>query len=334
MLAPSENGYRIGVIDPLTLVGREVRSLLRERGVPFSHLALLDSTDKDSVTLTADDEEAAVVTPLTVEALSDLDIVFFCGQPESTMIWSEIENNTLLSIDLTQPSSISSDGALIVAGVNHEEINDSTSLVISPHPAAIPIILILDALRRGHEITLAIGTIIQPASELGQEGVDELLEQTINVLNVMSVPRKIFPQQLAFNLFPSVEADRLEAYLAAQARAVIDRDLQVSLSLTQGTVFHSHTFALYVRLDGEPFEDEIAEILGKSEAIEVADVDAHLSTIDAGGRDEVLVSRISRDESTGGFWIWAVADNLRRSSSLNAVLILEYVIARFGQPVN
>jgi hypothetical protein len=36
----------------------------------------------------------------------------------------------------------------------------------------------------------------------------------------------------------------------------------------------------------------------------------------------------------GGSWIWAVVDNLRRSAALNAVLIAESIIERFGAPAN
>ena len=62
-------------------------------------------------------------------------------------------------------------------------------------------------------------------------------------------------------------------------------------------------------------------------AIALPQEDESFGTIDAAGKDEVLVAEVRRDPSiTGGFWVWAVCDNLRRSSALNAVLVAEKVL--------
>jgi aspartate-semialdehyde dehydrogenase len=55
--------------------------------------------------------------------------------------------------------------------------------------------------------------------------------------------------------------------------------------------------------------------------------DQQFGTIDAAGKDEVLIAEVRPDPSIrGGFWVWAVCDNLRRSSALNAVLVAEKVL--------
>jgi aspartate-semialdehyde dehydrogenase len=64
----------------------------------------------------------------------------------------------------------------------------------------------------------------------------------------------------------------------------------------------------------------------------MAEGDQQFGTIDAAGRDEVLVAEVRGDPSIrGGFWVWAVCDNLRRSSALNAVLIAEKVLFGSGK---
>lgn len=46
----------------------------------------------------------------------------------------------------------------------------------------------------------------------------------------------------------------------------------------------------------------------------------------------MLIAEVRPDASIrGGFWVWAVCDNLRRSSALNAVLVAEKVL--FGSGV-
>ena len=47
----------------------------------------------------------------------------------------------------------------------------------------------------------------------------------------------------------------------------------------------------------------------------------------------MLIAEVRPDPTIrGGFWVWAVCDNLRRSSALNAVLVAEKVL--FGTGVN
>ena len=51
------------------------------------------------------------------------------------------------------------------------------------------------------------------------------------------------------------------------------------------------------------------------------------------GKDEVLIAEVRPDPTIrGGFWVWAVCDNLRRSSALNAILLAEKVM--FGGAAN
>jgi aspartate-semialdehyde dehydrogenase len=171
-------------------------------------------------------------------------------------------------------------------------------------------------------VELCTATVVQPASEFDQRGVEELAQQTITVLNVHSVPTEVFDRQLAFNLYPARE--HREAFVVSQVRAVTDVRAQVALSITQGTIFHGHTFSLFVKVDGNVDQAAIEGALKQNPAIAFPEGDQEFGTIDAAGKDEVLVAEVRADAAVpGGFWIWAVCDNLRRSSALNAVLVAE-----------
>src|SRR5262249_40040424 len=130
----SKGGYRIGIVNPLTLVGNEIKTILRERSYPFAKVALLDSTGKAAGALTEVDDEPAVVAAVTDDALEELDLVFFCGPPAGNREWIEHRRKDKFTvIDVSQPSTIDG-GKLAVAGVNLEEIGTSESVLISPHP--------------------------------------------------------------------------------------------------------------------------------------------------------------------------------------------------------
>ena len=319
------SGFRVGIVNPLTLVGNEVKSILRERSFPFSRVALLDSSGESVGALTEIGDEPAFVAPASSAELEDLDLVFFCGRPAGNREWIErAGEGRFIVVDLSQPTTIE-DGKLVIAGVNLGELSAGDNPIVSPHPIAIPIALVLHEIGSVSPIESCTATVVQPASEFEQAGVEELAAQTVSVLNVKAVPKKVFDRQVAFNLFPATE--RHEDFVVSQIRAVTDPRIQLALMVTQGTIFHSHTFSMFLRLADDVSVDSITEALKNNRAIAFAEGDQAFGTIDAAGRDEVLIADIHADGSVErGVWIWAVCDNLRRSSALNAVLIAEKML--------
>ena len=321
----SAAGYRLGIVNPLTLVGTEVTSILRQRAFPYDKLILLDATGSAAGALTDVGDEPAVVTAVSDDELEDLDLVFFCGPASTTAEWVERHaDDRFIAVDLSQPSH-AEDGRLAIAGINLESIDDTDELLISPHPVAIPLALILQQLNQVGDVALCTASVVQPASELEQVGIEELAKQTISVLNVQSVPKEVFDRQLAFNLYPALE--RREEHIVSQVRALTNPRTELALFITQGTIFHNHTFSLFVKLENDVAVDEVIAKLQENPAIAFPEGDQTFGTIDAAGRDEVLIAEVRPDPAIrGGFWVWAVCDNLRRSSALNAVLIAEKVL--------
>lgn len=327
----SAAGYRLGIVNPLTLVGAEIQSILRERAFPYAKIALLDATGLAAGALTEVDAEPAVVAPVAQEGLDDLDLVFFCGPAAPNQEWiARHREDRFIAVDVSQPTSVE-DGKLAVAGVNLEDVAGDDDVLISPHPVAIPIALILHQIGTASPIEICTATVIQPASELGQEGVEELAHQTISVLNVQSVTKTVFDRQLAFNLYPA--AEHHEELVVTQVRSLTDARAQLALLITQGTIFHGHTFSLFIKTREELDSARITDVLRANSALAFPEGDQQFGTVDAAGKDEVLIAEVRPDPNIrGGFWVWAVCDNLRRSSALNAVLVAEKVL--FGAGVH
>ncbi|HEX6159501.1 MAG TPA: hypothetical protein VF111_04995, partial [Thermoanaerobaculia bacterium] len=167
----SAAGYRLGIVNPLTLVGNEIKTILRERAFPFAKVALLDSTGEAAGALTDIGDEPTIVTPVTQAELEDLDLVFFCGPAEGNREWIEsADENGFIAVDLSQPTT-AEDAKLAIAGINLEELGASTT-VVSPHPVAIPIALILHEIESVAPIEICTATVVQPASEFEQAGVE------------------------------------------------------------------------------------------------------------------------------------------------------------------
>jgi aspartate-semialdehyde dehydrogenase len=318
----SQAGYRLGIINPTTLVGNEIKTILRERAFPFAKLALLDASGRAAGALSELADEPVIVAPVSQEGLDDLDLVFFCGPAETNREWiARHQEDDFIAIDLSQPTT-AEEGKLAIAGVNLEEVREGDDVLVSPHPVAIPLALILHQIATLSPVEMCAATVVQPASEFDQEGVEELAQQTISVLNIHSVPKNVFDRQLAFNLYPALEHN--EEFIVSQVRGITDPKTEVALLVTQGTIFHGHTFSLFIRTRETLDEARIREALAVNPALVFPEGDQQFGTIDAAGKDEVLIAEVRRDPTVpNGFWVWAVCDNLRRSSALNAVLLAE-----------
>lgn len=318
-------GFRLGIVNPLTLVGNEIRTIIRERAFPFAKIALLDSSGKDAGALTDVGDEPAVVASVAQEGLDDLDLVFFCGPAEANREWiARHGEDDFIAVDLSQPAT-AEDGKVVIAGINLDDVSEADDVIVSPHPVTIPIALILRQIATLSPIQSCTATVVQPASEFDQEGVEELAAQTVSVLSVKPVPKQVFDRQIAFNLYPAPVHH--EEFIVSQIKGITDPRVELAMHITQGTIFHSHTFALFIRTKEELRVEQIEDALRAQPAIAFAEGDQQFGTVDAAGKDEVLIADVRADSAIrGGFWVWAVCDNLRRGSALNAVLIAEKVL--------
>jgi aspartate-semialdehyde dehydrogenase len=181
---------------------------------------------------------------------------------------------------------------------------------------------LLQALR-GLSPEEAVATLIQPASMRDEAGLEELFEQTRQIVAMTGrTATPVFGAQLSFNLLPTpLPADPI----AAQLRAAIDGLPAVALQILQGGIFHSVSASLWVRCAGDPGVQAVRKALSGHPHLEVADKPRHLGPIDAAASDKILFGNVRRDEAGGGVWLWAVMDNLTRGGALNAIEIAEAV---------
>ncbi|MFL6232534.1 MAG: hypothetical protein ACJ76N_05315, partial [Thermoanaerobaculia bacterium] len=278
-------------------------------------IRLLSNRENEIGTLTEVGGAAAMVTRYEPEKLQGASAVFLCGTMEdSRLVLAELPSGVeavLLSLDAT-----AGDGRPVVAGVNDEAARGHRVL-LSPHPGVVLLAHLLHALQ-GLEVEEAVATLIQPASMRDDAGLEELFEQTRQIVAMTRrTPTPVFGAQLSFNLLPvPLPADPV----AAQLQAVLP-GMPLALQILQGGVFHSVSASLYVRCAGGPTLQAIRKALAGHPHLEAADRPKHLGPIDAAASDKVIYGNVRKDEAGGGFWLWAVMDNLTRGGALNAIEI-------------
>jgi len=287
---------------------------------------LLSGREDEVGSLSEVGDAAALVARLDPDALEGVDAAFFCGTAEdSRAALAALPPGTTAVVLATDATP--ADGKPVVAGVNDRAAERGRPL-LSPHPAVILLAHLLHPLR-GLGIEEAVATVVQPASMHGDSGIEELFEQTRQIVTMTPQrPSPIFGGQLAFNLLPlPAPADPLRA----QLREVLAGEPVVSLQVLQGGIFHSLAASLYVRCanrsEGRLDARAVRKALGQNPFVELAKRASRLGPVDAAASDKVLVGTVAEEEAApGGFWLWAAMDNLTRGGALNAVAVAESVL--------
>lgn len=315
---------RFAIVNPLTLVGKELRSILHERGALFSDIELIDTTGESEGTLTDVPEEATVIQPASAAAFAGADLVFFCGSGIDDDQWVEQLEEARV-IDLTGSLA---NGSPVVAGVNIDSTPES-GVISSPHPATVALALLLVAVRQIGTLESANATVLLSASLHEQKGIDELLGQTIATLNMKNQPREVFDRQLAFNLYPSPDASLLEARIARELSELLGTRPAMAISAIQATTFHGISMSVWLRFEEPADAAALRAALGRSAAIELREQDGGSSNLDSAGIDEILIGRVQEHaHDPHAVTLFISVDNLRRGSALNAVLIAEEITTR------
>jgi hypothetical protein len=126
--------FPVAIVEPTTLLGRDVRAALTERKFPASRIHLFHQTGGDTGLLTADDDEAAFVAPLTPDALDTIRIAFLCGTPGESERFLATRAGDALVIDL---SGVRNGSPLVVPAEDGDAGSlPKGSLFLTPNPVA------------------------------------------------------------------------------------------------------------------------------------------------------------------------------------------------------
>jgi len=314
----------VAIVGSTSLVGKELRQMLEERGWPAARIALLETEEYAGLLqeFAGDLQITQVISP---EALADVDIAFFTCSPE--IMQSYVASGAKfpdLTIDLTQTGQA---GILFLDGISSAGALRRKGYYVNPHPAAIVLGRVLSDLHNKFVVQSAAVTILQPASERGTSGVDELQEQTVNLLNFQQVENKVFGAQLAFNILPEPESSaqtesRITEQLGELLGATFPRPI---LTVIQAPVFHSYAFSIFVRLLRAPAVEEFAAHLSRNVRFSIDATNGGPSPVGVVGTETIRIGRVQCLPSGDACALWVVADNLRVSAS-NAIQIAEQIM--------
>ena len=139
----------VALVNPTTLLGKELRENLERRRDLWTDIRLLSGEEEEIGTLTEIGGAAAIVSRADLDDLAAARLVFFCGSRESSLpLLAELlaaATAIVLAADAT-----SEDGVPLVAGVNLDDGlvgAEPGRPLLSPHPGALMLVYLLHPLR-------------------------------------------------------------------------------------------------------------------------------------------------------------------------------------------
>ncbi len=330
--------FRVAIVGAATLKGRELKEVLSDRNFPSSDVRLLDD-DESLGQLQAVGEEPAFIQSVLPEHLENVDFTFFAADESFTRnTWKLASKAGSDIIDLSYALEAHPGALLRAPWVERElgatqKIDFSDAPVVVAHPAAVVLALLLLRAQKVGKIARAIVTVLEPASEHGRRGMDELHEQTVNLLSFQQLPKGVFDAQVAFNIVDRYGEKAAPALFTVEERiqrhfrSIVQGRLNVpSLMLLQAPIFHGHAFSLYIELDSAAQNEELIAAVSGEHVDVLQGAEESPSNVNAAGQEQIQVYVRQDAQNPNGFWLWAATDNLR-IAALSAVDCAESMIA-------
>jgi aspartate-semialdehyde dehydrogenase len=237
-------------------------------------------------------------------------------------------------VDLSGLSALDPDVPLLVAGLSRGI--HGAQRVAAPSALTVLVATVLRPLLAQTDATSIDVLALSPASALGRTGVEGLARETADLLNARPRGVGAFPQQIAFNLFPTgdrpggCEADDLQSACELQ-RALGDPAPAVTVTNVRVPVFFGIAAALRVATRAGGLDaDGARELLAVAPGIRLAgpDDDGGMASpvTHSAGSDDAFVGPVRDGGQNGILVLWAVADNIRHGAARNALGIIEMIV--------
>lgn len=321
-------------------VGIEMLRVLRQRNFPVGQLKVLARSERD---ITVDGQNYHV-EPISAQAFDGMHIALFAGtegeKGAAVTFAEEAVKRGCIVIDNGADFRMEKSVPLVVPEVNGKDVKmakKGRGIIANPNCSTIQMVVALQPIHKMSKIKRVIVSTYQAASGAGSKAVDELFNQTKDVLDGKPAKPDALAKRIAFNLFPHIGSFAENDFTTEEWKMIKethkimhDDKIKVSSTTVRVPVKIGHSESVYLETAKALDIKKVKAALSKAPGIIIVD-DLKTSTypmpIDSEGKDEVFVGRIRKDPfNPKGIWLWVVADNLRKGAASNAVQIAEELV--------
>jgi aspartate-semialdehyde dehydrogenase len=354
----SDRSLRIALVGAGTLLGKALSDELAVSAFASADIRLLDDDEDVQGKLAAVDDEITLIQQVEPDSFDGCDFVFFaCDAAITKKHLRQALKAGACIVDLSGelekapgvlvrapwvPERAAGDSAPGAHGPAKTPTPDlDTRAVVSAHPVAVLLAMLAARSQKVGPLHGLWATLLQPASEYGHAALEELHQQTANLLSFQPLPTEVFGGQTAFTLAVSFDAAG-QAALSTAANNIRRHYAKISsvpasslaLQVIQVPVFHGYALSVAVEFPHPVAAGALAKALAGSHVRIVSDATAFPGNVQAVEEQEAQVlvqpvfpppesDSISAEESTNPspeenahretnrFWLWIVADNLK-----------------------
>ena len=331
--------YEVAVVGATGAVGRRMLTTLEERNFPVANLTALASARSAGQTL-AFRGQAIKVKELQEDSFKGIDIALFSagGSISKQLAPIAVESGCVV-IDNSSAWRMDKEVPLIVPEVNPSALGDEWGIIANPNCSTIQMVVALKPIHDEYRIRRVVVSTYQSVSGSGQKAMEELEQQSRDVLDGKSAQCNVYPHQIAFNCLPHIDVFLDNGYtneeikMVNETRKILEDDsIEVSPTAVRVPVVYSHSEAVNVETEQAMTAKEVKELLSSFPGVSVVDnpkQNEYPLAINASGSGDVLVGRIRSDLTRpNAVNFWVVSDNLLKGAAYNAVQIAELLLKR------
>ena len=331
--------YVVAVVGATGTVGRQVLNNLADRKFPIKEIIAAASANSVGKQVSFGDDTIKVLQMNELD-FAKIDIVFFCaGSPVSKKYAKEAADKGCIVIDKSSYHRMDKDVPLIVPEVNANALKGfKTGIIANPNCCVIPLAAVLKPLDNAVRIKRIIVSTYQSVSGAGKAAMDELYGQTKAKFVWQQLEPQIFPNPIAFNLFPQIGNFREDGYteeeykIAQELKKVLGKHINSTVTCVRVPVFVSHSMSVNIEFENKLDASEAEELLYEADGVVVNSLENEMkytTPVQAVEHDDIFVARIRNDPSHENcINLWICTDNLRKGAAVNAVQIAEAVIGK------
>lgn len=326
---------RIVIAGASSLLGMELKSLLEESRFAASDFRLVDEETVAGI-LTEAAGEPAVIQPVEEDSFNKAWLVFFAGSQAFSRRNIELAKRSgARVVDLSGASVGQAEVQIWLPKFDELATSafrkDARVFAIPSAPAEI--VARLELALGSLKISALTAVAFQPvSSSAGKAGIEELEAQTGQLLSFQSLGKQVFDAQVAFTMldrFGVASNQKLQSsleILRREVRSCLPKETPIpALQLLHAPVYYGTTVTACALLDGSADSPEITKACSTAGFSITAD-DAAPSNISSAGETSLQISAPQADPSTSGaWWFWSAADNLRLPAA-NAVKLAEKLL--------
>ena len=334
---------KIAVVGATGLVGREMLTVLEERGFGKEEVIAAASPKSVGKEIEFAGRKLTVCSVDDAIAARPQYAIFSAGASASREYAPRFVEAGTTVIDNSSAWRKDPNKALVVPEINIAAAIDAlrqsrnhATIIANPNCSTIQMVLAISALQREYGIRRIVVSTYQSITGTGIKAVRQLEAEESGERNVES-GEMAYPYQIHRNLFPHGGDFQEDGYTTEEQKLVDetrkifgDPTIQITATVVRVPVVGGHSEAVNVELKREYDLADVRRLIETTPGVVLYDDPAHNiypMPITAHHRDEVFVGRLRRDFSQPcALNLWVVADNIRKGAATNAVQIMEELI--------